>query len=122
MKTSLLRLARPGALLTLLTVALIAGAAPPAAAQIRKMSHRELRTQTSRAERQARRAARKAHREDPTNSSYLDMSVYNMKPGAQGHKRIKATDGRDNYQFTRAGEPMVTSAPTLTNKRLKRKK
>ena len=95
---------------------------PPATAQIREMSNRKLRAETNRAERQAHRATRKARRENPEAGEYLDMSVYNMKPGATGRKAVKAKDGRDNYQFTRSGEPIVTDAPTLTNKRLKRKK
>ena len=104
----------------LFTLAIAAPA--PVAAQIEKMSNRQLRAETNRAARQAHRAARKAQSEDPTANSYLDMSVYNMKPNQAGHKTIKAKDGRDNYQFTRAGDPIVTDAPLLTNKRLKRKK
>lgn len=109
----------------MLTYVLLGGAllaSLPATAQIEKMSNRQLRAETKRAERQARRASRKAQQNDPGASSYLDMSVYNMRPNKSGHKVVKATDGRANYQFTRKGEPMVTAAPTLTAKRLKRKK
>jgi membrane-bound lytic murein transglycosylase len=103
----------------LLTTAL---SSVPAVAQIRQMSKRELRAETNRANRQARRAMRQAQKENPEADAFLDMSVYNMKPKQQGHKSVKAADGRDNYQFTRSGDPIVTDAPALTNKRLKRKK
>ncbi len=113
---------RSGAALTLLTLGLIGLTTLSASAQIREMSKRKLISENNRAQRQAHRAARKVSREDPTTGAYLDMSVYNMKAGASGHKTVKTNDGRANYQFTRAGEPMVTAAPNLTNKRLKRKK
>ena len=122
MKTSLRISLRASAALLLLTVGLIGLAVLPADAQIRQMSKRKLHAETNRAERQAHRAARKVRKEDPTTGAFLDMSVYDMKRGAVGHKSVKATDGRDNYQFTKAGQPMVTAAPTLTAKRLKRKK
>ncbi len=93
-----------------------------AVAQIEKMSNRKLRAETRRAERQAHRMARKVRREDPGAGEFLDMSVYNMKPNKEGRKTVKTDDGRANYQFTRDGQPMVTDAPALTNKRLKRKK
>ena len=102
---------------------LLAALAPFAAdAQIEKMSNRKLRAETRRAARQARRMERKVSREDPGAGAYLDMSVYNMKPNEDGRRSVKTTDGRDNYQFTKSGEPIVTSAPLLTPKRLKRKK
>ncbi len=98
-------------------------AAPlPAVAQIREMSNRKLRVETRKAERQARRAARRAAREDPASKAYLNMDHYNMKAGEAGRKTVKTTDGRDNYQFGPGGTPIVTEAPVLTTKRLKRRK
>ena len=100
-----------------------AGLTPvPATAQIRKMSKREIRAETKRANRQAKRMVRQAQQDNPGTEAFLDMSVYDMRPNQQGRKSVKAADGRDNYQFTRSGDPIVTDAPTLTNKRLKRKK
>ncbi len=108
--------------IALLTVGFGLSIPLPAAAQIKQMSNRELRAETNRAARQARRISRKAQQDDPSAGSFLDMSVYNMKPNQAGRKAIKANDGRANYEFTRAGEPMVTATPALTAKRLKRKK
>lgn len=122
MKTFFFVLPRVGVALLGLTLGLGLLAPPPAAAQIRKMSNWKLRSETNRAERQARRVSRKTQHDDPSVSSHLDMKVYNMKPNKTGHKVAKTKDGRDNYQFTRKGEPIVTAAPMLTAKRLKRKK
>jgi hypothetical protein len=96
-------------------------APPSAVAQIHKMSKRQLRAATNKAERQAHRAARRAARENPEAGAYLDMDNYNMTPGESGRKTVKTNDGRDNYQFTSKGVPIVTEAPVLTNKRLRRK-
>ena len=121
MKTSLY-LPRPVgfALAFLFFVAVLTPA--PATAQIREMSKRQIRTETKRANRQAKRMVRQAQQDNPGTDAFLDMSVYDMRANQPGHKSAKATDGRDNYQFTRSGAPIVTAAPTLTNKRLKRKK
>jgi hypothetical protein len=105
-----------------LTLADLTVTTVPAMAQIREVSNRKLRRETRKAARQAHRAARRAGREDPSLQPYLDMSVYNMKPGESGRKTVKTTDGRANYQFNKNGEAMVTDAPELTPKRLKRKK
>ncbi len=109
-------------LFLLLTVADLTVGALPAAAQIREVSNRKLRRETRKAARQAHRAAKRTGREDASLQPYLDMSVYNMKPGESGRKTVKTTDGRANYQFNKNGEAMVTDAPELTPKRLKRKK
>lgn len=90
-----------------------------ASAQIEQMSNRKLRAETKKAERQARREARRTKNE--YGDTYLDMSNYDMSVGAEGRKAVKTNDGRDNYQFNKKGEPMVTDA-VLTRKRLKRGK
>lgn len=105
-------------ILLLLTAIMLAGTFS-ASAQIEKMSNRKLHAETRKAERLARREARrnKGENADP----HPDMSGYDMRVGAEGRKAVKTDDGRDNYQFNKKGEPMVTDA-VLTRKRLKRGK
>lgn len=105
-------------ILLLLTVIMLGGTFS-ASAQIEKMSNRKLHAETRKAERQARREARRNKGEN--GGDHPDMSGYDMRVGAEGRKAVKTDDGRDNYQFNKKGEPMVTDA-VLTRKRLKRGK
>jgi hypothetical protein len=110
---------RPFFLLLFAAAGLLLGSTFSASAQIEKMSNRKLHAETRKAERQARREARRQKRENGNEAP--DMSGYDMQVGAEGRKAVKTDDGRDNYQFNKKGEPMVSDA-VLTRKRLKRGK
>lgn len=107
-----------------LRLLLLAGLLPvlcwPAAAQITDMSNRKLHLETRRAQRQAHRAAKKEGATE-YRDTYLNMNAYTMKEGEEGRKKVKTSDGRDNYQFNKKGEPMVTDPPVLTRRRLRKK-
>lgn len=103
-----------------LTALLLTGATA-ASAQIAHLSDGQIRAETRRAERQARRQVRRDPNARELSQTHLNMSAYNMKLNEQGHRVVKAGDGRENFQFNKKGEAQVTDAAVLTRKRLRKK-